>query len=249
MDDDKQIINRILDIANLCYNRDIPACTDFLDLNRQTCFYRHINELPPVCHTMLGGYEEAERRIIMFYPYEGYGYSLPYTIIKIKAVNGKFADKLNHRDYLGALLNLGIVRDKVGDILVNEYEAYVFVVNSMAEYVCENLIRVKHTMVICSVVEHIDFDYVPRTIRIEGSVASLRLDALIALGFCMSRNHIISYISEGRTAVNGKIITSNGYSLKEGDIISVRGLGKIKYTGSLKSTRKGRLIVNIDKYI
>lgn len=249
MDEDKLIINRILDEANMCYNRDIPVCTDFLDLNSQTVFYRHINELPPVCYRIWGGYESAERKIIIFYPYEGYEYRLPYAIIRVSVCNTKFADKLCHRDYLGALLNLGIVREKLGDILINDNDAYVFVANAMADYVCENLVRVKNTMVICNVIEDIDFNYEPKTAQIEGSVASLRLDSIIALGFGMSRSHIISYISEGRTYVNGRIFTSNGYSLKENDIISVRGLGKIKYTGNVKSTKKGRLIVKIDKYI
>ena len=75
------------------------------------------------------------------------------------------------------------------------------------------------------------------------------MDAVIALGFNSSRSHIISYIEEGKVAVNGRIITSNAYSIKENDVISVRGLGKIRYINTISETKKGRIFVLIHKYI
>ena len=94
-----------------------------------------------------------------------------------------------------------------------------------------------------------DFEYVPSYEEIRGTVASVRLDSVIALGFNSSRNHIISYIEEGKVAVNGRIITSNAYSIKDNDIISVRGLGKIRYVNTLSETRKGRILILIHKFI
>ena len=94
-----------------------------------------------------------------------------------------------------------------------------------------------------------EFNYEPAYEVIKGSVASLRLDAVIALGFNGSRSHIASYIIDGKVSVNGRIITSNAYNLKAGDIISVRGLGKIRYIETFSETKKGRIMITINKYI
>ncbi len=265
--------NRLLEQAGLCYRRRIPVATDFLDLNGQNIFHSAVREMPPVIWKEMGGYDLAERKLILFIPYEGYPYQTPYGIIEITPSNPKFAEELGHRDYLGALLNLGITREKFGDLIVDNGKAYVFCVNSIADYIADNLTRVRHTLVKTRLLpgraetssdgadaalsdpgteEHgggTEFDYLPRFKEIRGSVASVRLDAVIALGFGGSRSRLISYIEEGRVAVNGRIITTNGYNLKGNDIISVRGLGKLQFVQVLSGTRKGRSMILLRKYL
>lgn len=242
-------IHRILDVANRCYNRNCETYTDFLDLGKQTVFNSILNQLPPVSYKIMGGYDLSERRVVVFLPYEDFPMDIPYTIIKITPANAKFSEDLTHRDYLGSIVGLGITRDKFGDIVITDDAAYVFVMKDIAGYVMDNLTKIRNTIVRTAYVDAVDFEYTPRYTEITGSVASLRLDAVIALGFSISRNHIVSYIEEGRVFVNGRVITSNAYNLKDNDIISVRKLGRIQFMNSITSTKKGRIMVSIRRMI
>lgn len=256
-DDERLICNRLLDMADNCYYRNIPVTTDFLDLNSQTLFQKIIKELPEVGFKITGGYDMAERKVIIFYPsyldedtvQKSCCDSDFYSVVRITPLNRQFAENLNHRDFLGAILNLGISRSKIGDILVCKECTYFFCAKSIADYMVDNLTKIKHTYVRCELIPPMEFNYEPEFSEIKGSIASLRLDSVIALGFNSSRNHLITYIEEGKIAVNGRIITSNAYSIKPDDVISVRGLGKIKFIRELSSTKKGRLMVLIHKYI
>ena len=249
--EDRFTAGRLIDAANACYNRGIPVSTDFLDLNKQSVFHRVITspDFLPVDYRIDGGYDMAERRMVTFLPYEEFPYVIPYNIIRIKPANPRYAEELTHRDYLGSLMGLGIVRDKLGDIIITEGSAYVFASEGITDFIISGLCQVRHTTVISTLVDKPDFQYTPRYQEIKGSVASLRLDAVISLGFGGSRSSMISHIESGQTAVNGRIITSNAYNLKPDDIISVRGLGRIRFINSVASTKKGRLIVIIHKYV
>ena len=172
-----------------------------------------------------------------------------FSVIRIKPANKKFAEDLNHRDFLGSIMGLGINRSKIGDIIIQDSSAYFFCCTSIAKYITDNLGRIKHTTVTCEIVENMSFDYEPRYEEITGSISSLRLDSVISLGFNSSRSHIIKYIEEGKTFVNGRIITSNGHHIKPDDLISIRGLGKIKFIREITTTKKGRLMIIIHKYI
>ena len=92
-------------------------------------------------------------------------------------------------------------------------------------------------------------DVTPEYKEISGSISSERLDAIVALAFQTSRSSIVSLIAGGKVYVNGKLIESNAYSIKDGDVISVRGHGKFKYNGIKNTTRKGRLTATVLRYI
>lgn len=94
-----------------------------------------------------------------------------------------------------------------------------------------------------------EFHYVPKVEEIKGSISSVRLDSLLALAFHSSRSKLVAFIEGGKVFVNGKLITSNGYQIKENDIISVRGLGRFRYTETISQTKKGRYYVTIELYI
>ncbi len=112
----------------------------------------------------------------------------------------------------------------------------------------EQLTKVRHTVITVRKLEQEGFSYQPKLQEVSGTVASVRLDSVLAIGFPLSRSKLVNYIEGGKTYVNGKLVTSNGYHLKEQDIISVRGLGRIVYGGILSETRKGRYFVRIYKY-
>lgn len=131
---------------------------------------------------MDGGYDTAERKMIIFLPYEDFPYNQPYDIIRIKPANPRFAESLTHRDYLGSLMGLGITRDKLGDVVLDDGCAYVFADANISDYIISGLCQVKHTTVTASTVDKLDFNYTPAFEEIKGTVASLRLDSVISLG-------------------------------------------------------------------
>lgn len=240
---------RISELARLCYQRNITTYTEFLTLSEQTIFHSIRRELPPVSYLLTGGYESAERKIVCFLSsYEAETDVLPISIIKSGPVNLKFASPLTHRDYLGALMNLGIERGMIGDILMNETGCFIFCLEKMAGYIAGELIKVGHTPVACEIVTDPELKISPEFQEISGSVASPRLDNLIALAFKTSRSKIVPYIDGEKVFIDGKMVSSAGTSLKGGEIISVRGLGKFFYQGITTETKKGRSYVTVKKY-
>ena len=152
-DEERLICNRLLDMANSCYHRNIPVTTDFLDLNSQSLFWGILNELPPVRWIFIGGYPLAERKMLIFYPdyMDEADVKLStsewFSVIRIKPANKKFAEELNHRDFLGSIMGLGINRSKIGDIIIQDNSAYFFCCTSIAKYITDNLCQIKHTTV------------------------------------------------------------------------------------------------------
>ncbi len=242
--------NRFLDYANTAYERNIYTYTDFLNINEISILNSMRNQLPPVNVTLSGGNRYAERKIAIFAPTDiYYNEEIPITLIKIAPINSRYADRLNHRDFLGAILNLGISRNKIGDIFIRENCAYVYCISDISVYIIENLKKIKHTFIRCSFYGKNDLEITPELKNITGTISNVRLDSLIATAFGSSRSSIISYIENGKVFVNGKLITSNGYSEKEKDIISVRGKGRFIYNGICGVTKKGRNIVSVSLYI
>lgn len=242
--------SRILELANKCYHKNIYTYSDFLNLNEQNIFNTVLSKLPPINYSLLGGNIYAERKIIVFEPEEAYyTYELPISIVKIEPLNLKFGEALTHRDYLGAILNLGIDRSKIGDILIKDKIAYLYALDTMSDYIIENLTRIRHTSVMCSSHPMENMEISPEFKEVTGTVSNIRLDAVISLAFGLSRSNVTKFIEEAKVFVNGKLITSNGYSLKEKDLISVRGLGRFIYSEHVSVTKKGRNLIKILKYI
>ncbi|MDO5293078.1 MAG: YlmH/Sll1252 family protein [bacterium] len=248
--EEQLVLKRIMDLAYQSDRRGYTTYTDFLNINEQSIFLSNLKELPPVRYEMWGGYEEAERKIIAF--------SINDTILteeydikmlEMKPVNAKFADQLSHRDYLGALMNLGIERCRLGDILIKNNCGYVFTDGVIGEYIASSLTKIKHTTVSCSLKEIEEIDVTPEFQEIHGTIASARLDAIIATVFKASRSSITGLISGGKVFVNSKLIESNSYTLRENDVVSVRGYGKFIFKGINNQTKKGRLSATFLKYI
>ncbi len=258
--EEKLLEKRLIELSRLSYQREIITYTDFLNLSELNILHTLPKDLLYSRYVSFGGYSLAERQMAAFIPDALYlrcgkgefspaetGY--PFTALKIQPVHGKFAEDLTHRDYLGAVLSLGIDRAKTGDILVSGKEAVLFVHNDMADYIQEKLTRVRHTQVRISSVRPEDLEYEPVCQEIKGTVASVRLDTLLPLAFSSSRSRLSGLIEGAKVYVNGRLITSNGYQIKEDDVISVRGMGKFRYKGTVSHTKKNRLYVVIQKYI
>ena len=240
---------RAAELARICYERDIPVHTDFLTLNEQGLFHSLVPSLPPVRFQLTGGYELAERKVLCFLPsYEESVLEPPFVCLKAEPVNLRFAEELTHRDYLGALMNLGIQRYKIGDILIDGKDCHIFCMEDMADYLCQELRFVRRTNLTLTRVPLEAFEVQPRFETISGSVASERLDCILALAWKLSRSKITPYIEGEKVFVNGRLALSNSQILKAGDIVSLRGLGKFVYRGVENQTKKGRLFVALDRY-
>lgn len=247
--EDALLKKRFLELAEICYQRDIPSHTEFLTLNEQTIFQSIRRELPSIRFVLVGGYESAERKIVCFLPsYEDETVISPISIIKAEPTSLRFAQPLTHRDYLGALMNLGIERGLIGDILMNETGCFIFCLDKMADYIVSEWNKVAHTPITCEIITDPTFDVTPHYEEISGSVASARLDNLVSLVFKTSRTKAVSYIEDEKVFIDGKMVHSPGTQLKTGEIVSVRGLGKFLYTGIQTETKKGRLFVTVKKY-
>lgn len=250
MEKDEFFLKRIRELANLSYQRDIVIFSDFLNLNEQNMVNSQNLRSLGVKVESFGGYVNAERQMVAFHPDAlAFPWEYPIDCLKIRPMAAKFSEPLSHRDYLGALLNLGVDRNVIGDILVQENTAWFFCADKMTDFFLENLCRVRHTNILIEKVENPDELPAPRMETISGTVASVRLDSLISMAFKASRSSVVPYIEGGQVFVNGKLITSNGYEPKEGDIISVRKKGRFVFNGVSRQTKKGRCGVQIMRYI
>ena len=120
--EEQMLCRHLMDLAETCYRRDIPIFSDFLSLYEQSLFHQYVaGGLPPVDFCLDGGYEYAERKILAFEP-AGAGYHIPasFCALEILPLQAKFSEDLTHRDYLGALIHLGLDRSGIGDILPME---------------------------------------------------------------------------------------------------------------------------------
>lgn len=242
--------NRMKDLADRCYNDNRYTFTNFLSLADQSCFYEIEREVNFVKTKLWGGTDRAERVLLRFGSEEQLGYEEEFPIVcfKIEPLMGKFSDELSHRDYLGALMNLGIEREVLGDIFILEKSAILFCLENMADYISENLTRVKHTSVKLSRLKEC-----PELEANKGEikniqVASERIDGIISRAFNLSRSDSIRFFQEKRVFINGRVCENNSKQVKAGDRITLRGKGKLDYLGSKGTTKKGKISADIVIY-
>lgn len=253
MNKEEQIlIHRLMDLATMSYRKDVAIYSNFINLNEQNLLLGIKKELPPIKLELSGGFSYAERKIVGFLPmyFQEITPVFPLQCIKIKPTSEKYSQALTHRDYLGAILGLGLERDKIGDILIQDEGTFVFVHQVIGDFILNNLFEVKRTAVTLEeVYDGESLTLTPQFKEIKGSVSSIRLDAVTALGFSKSRGQMASLIQGGKVFVNSKLIQSNSYTLKEGDVVSVRGFGKFIYESIQQQTKKGRYFITINRFI
>ena len=241
---------RLLELSRTAYIRGIVTFSDFLNLNELNILHTIPKHQLQSRYETYGGYGLSERQMVAFLPDAlYYAFQYPFRILEIQPLNRRFSEELGHRDYLGAVMNLGIERCKLGDIMIDNGNALMFLRDELVAYITDNLTRIRHTSVQVSVKHELQAEYEPKYEEIRGTVASVRLDTVLSLAYPLSRSKLTACIESGRVFVNGKLITSNGYRLKEGDIISVRKMGRIIYDGVLSETKKGRYLTSVRKYL
>lgn len=246
----QQLKNRFHDLADKSYQQGIFTFTGFLGLSEQDIFWKEEADLKYAGCQLYGGYDGADRVVVRFGNEEEFGFraDFPIVCIHIAPLQQKFADALSHRDFLGALMNLGIERSTLGDIKVGQSDAYLFCLESIAPFILENLEQIKHTHVRCTVTE--DFTGIaeeePDVVNIQ--VQSLRVDAVLAKVYNMSREKSLELFRSGKVYVNGRLCENNSRTLKAGETVNARGFGKFTLKGEPRETKKGKLSVEAAVY-
>lgn len=245
----KLLIDRVEDLAMSVKRYHRVAFTPFLDpamLSKAERLLKSYNELE---YQIIGGYPEAERNIIIIYPdwMDGEEIEAPISVLRIQWDERYY--KVGHRDILGSILGLGIKREKIGDIIVENPYAYAITSKDISSFIIQNLIRVGKAPVTIDQIAAEDLKITPKKGKIiKTSVSSLRLDCIASSGFGISRNKILPYINNGMVQVNWEPITKPGRLLKEGDIISLRGKGRVKFIEVTGMSKRDRYHVTLEKW-
>ena len=252
MTEDLELLKkRFIELGRKSFNAGIFTFTDFLGLAEQSAFSEIKKELKGISYTTFGGAEGAERVMVRFGSEEDIGYSVPFpiSILKAEPLSQKYADKLTHRDFLGAILNLGIERDVLGDIVIIDNVGYIFVNEDMAGYIADSLTRVKHTDVKVKITEELPEGELYRTEKRTVQVSGERLDAVVAKVFSLSRDEAQSLFKKRLVFADGRQIDSPSYTPKENEKISVRGHGRFIYLGCQSYSKKGKMNTLVELYV
>ena len=252
MSDELELLKRrFVELARRAYNSGIFTFTDFLGLAEQAAFAEVSREIFGIEYVKFGGAEGAERVMIRFGSEGDLGYSMPFPIslIKVEPLSQKYAEKLSHRDFLGAIMNLGIERDTMGDIVIIDNVGYIFVKEDMATYIADSLTKVRRTDVKSEVTETMPDGELYRTERRNVQANGERLDALVAKVFSLSREEAQSLFKKRLVFADGREIDSTSYIPKPNEKISVRGHGRFIYVGPQSLTRKGKMNIAVKLYI
>ena len=249
-DEDRLLLAKLWDKITAGIRKSTPASTCFLS-PRQLDMAKFLFGQPDGLFCF-GGFEDAERKMLIYLPDyldESYLYGEDAPVICLHATFYE-KDVLSHRDFLGALIGCGIAREAIGDILVGKGFCDFFVTADVSSYILQNFDSAGRTKLHLS---QITIDMLqlsePETEQIIDTVATLRLDSVIAAGFRIGRTQATAHIHAGKVAMNGLACEKPDKVVEEGAVISVRGLGKIKLTSVKGQTKKGRTSIIIDRYV
>ncbi len=246
-DKEEQIlIKRFSELSNRSYMRNIFVYSDFLNMYEQDLLLKTVKKDV----TLFGGFFDAERQIAVFGNEKDFRFSPipPISLILVSPVNKKFSDDLTHRDFLGSVLGLGIKRETIGDIIIKENSGYIFCLESVTDFIIENLTKIKHTTVKCRILNEVPEIIIPTPTEDFLIISSERADVIIGAVFNLSRNDSNLLFTAKKVFINNKLTENNSGKLKENDIVSVRGYGRFKIKEKIGETRKGKLRIKIEKY-
>lgn len=248
--ENRESVSRVIDQADQAIKTWEVVYSDFLSPPELAEVKEKFSRLSEVHLVMGGGYPQAERQRFAIARME-----LPLTPEQVELaaleITGNFLfDPATHRDFLGAILGAGIVRDKVGDIIVlGERGAQAIVAPEMVDFLSMSLIQVRSVPVKTRQIPLNELKIrEPKKKDLVTVEASMRLDAIASAGFGMSRNKMVDCIESGDVRVNWKEITSASHLVKAGDLIAIRGKGRVE-VGEVAVTKKDRYRVQLTRYV
>ena len=248
--EDKLLLAKLWDKINHGVLRNIPAHTGFLS-PRELDMARYLFGSEPGLHTF-GGYADAERRMLCYLPEYLEESSLMDEDSPVVCLRATFyeGNTPTHRDFLGALMGCGIARETVGDICVGAGQCDFFVTEEIAPYLLQNFTGAGRTKLSLTAIPLADAQIPePEKKVIKDTLASLRLDGVVSSGFRISRGLASQAICAGKVAIDGLPCEKPDKQVAEGAKISLRGSGKIKLEKVNGQTKKGRISVEIHRYV
>ena len=248
--EDRMLLAKLWDKINAGLRRNIPAHTPFLS-PRELEMARFLFGQPEGLYAF-GGYGEAERKMLIYLPDYLEEDALMQEDSPCVCLRATFyqGDTPSHRDFLGALMGSGISRETLGDICVGQGSCDFFVTQEMAPYILQNFIGAGRTKLQLRQIPLAEASIPePEIKEIRDTLASLRLDSVVASGFRMGRSLAAQHIGAGKVAVDGLPCEKPDKAVTEGSKISLRGLGKIKLHAVNGKTKKDRISVVIHRYV
>lgn len=235
----KYIGDKVSDKIEQFYNSGKVVATNFFEPPEVV---QVMGELRYVEHITWGGFEEAERKIIFIgveHLEELENQINDFiTVLRVEDMNGT----LTHRAVLGSVLGLGIKREMLGDIVVQNNLCDIIISKTVAEYVLNNLKSVGRDKVS---VKEISFEelMIPEdsSKEIKTTVSSLRVDSVISAGYGISREKSSALVKGELVKLNHIVIKSPVKSVREGDVISVRGKGRLEIREIGGTSKSGRI--------
>lgn len=253
--EEKLIIARLMDKVKISKTRNKIVHTEFLTIYEKDIIQKELNKMKFKNYLFFGGYGEAEAQLLIIYP-EKFDKEIVDKNLNsiIKAIKIKLPKELegkyNHRDYLGSVMKTGLNRNRIGDIIVHECEAYILVLEENSMYIAEFLQGM--TRFSKSKIEIVDF----QDIRIKPqefeerkiTTSSMRIDNIVSEIIKLSRSRTTELLIQEKVFINSKVETKPSKLVQEGDIIAVRGKGKFLIENVIGDNKKGKNVVLVKKY-
>ena len=254
--DEKILVAKILDKIEFTKTKNKIQCSDFLNLYEQETALNVMKTVGFENFYLFGGKDNTERKLVIMYPEKlteemaKKNHNQLISIIRInlpKDLDGEY----NHRVYLGAIMKLGVEREKIGDILVKQSSADIIVKKEILNFLMQNLSAL--TRFQSAEITEVDIEDIKDAeiakVEISTNIASLRLDSIVGVLARTSRSKAIQLLEQERVFLNFKVETKPSKQVKEGDIITIRGKGRFEFREIAGNTKKGRYIIKIDKFV
>ncbi|WP_033829291.1 YlmH family RNA-binding protein [Bacillus andreraoultii] len=247
--EEKEFIDQVLNWRDSVEQTYAPRLTDFLDPRQQYIVNSIIGKNHDWKVSFFGGIEMAERKRAIIYP----NYFTPieddYEITLFEIMYPEKFVTLTHPEVLGSLMGLGLKRSKFGDIFIREKSIQFLTASEIAEYIRANFVMVGRTKI--QLVERPFteiLNFAESISELNFTVSSLRIDTVLANASRLSRQKIQSLIEQGLVKVNWAVVHSTSYELQEGDVISARGIGRIRLLTIGDKTKKDKWKITVGKY-
>ncbi|MCI8807124.1 MAG: RNA-binding protein [Oscillospiraceae bacterium] len=250
--EERIVLARALDQLDRAQNRSIPCATQFLSPAQRAALEPLIAACGHPRHLFHGGFEGAERTVCVFLPHwqEPEDWEPSEELAAVEAAYPPTGAELTHRDLLGGLMGIGLTRERVGDILAGEKTAQIVCLKETAPLILSQFSQAGRYRLNLKEISLAQLSPAPNQVKlVHDTVSTLRLDAVLASGFSLARGKAADAIAGGRVSLNHRECLKPDRAVAQGDTITCRGLGKcvLKRVGG--QSRKGRIIIEIERYL
>lgn len=250
-DQERLLVRRVEDLCSIAQKRGIARYSNFLSDREQILAQAALNRSGCEEYSFEGGYPNAERKLLCIEPAGAYG-EPPICCIKVQCVlPSSSAQPPAHKDYMGAILGLGLQRDCMGDVVLNPDEpgtAFVFLLNTVSQLLCDELTSIgRYTARAEYFFDEIPCGTTERELK-TATVSSLRVDAVLAAMLHCSRSQASDFLRAGLVEINHVAVNQAHAAVYEGDLFTVRGKGRFRLEELGGKSRKDRLFITFFQY-